>query len=265
MSFVNIDITPFGRLCHAVLFYLLRSVYTETQSNSSHRISSFKKQYIKLNLDIDLNKNITYTPVIYNCTCFYCSHSELSNLGRCDKSECKCDECKLMEKKYPDVKNTKFSFKFHEFIYGKQIGSFTERDNSPEFWRSHWGYNFSPFRIAQHILKCHNIYLVDHTLYGKKLHAFIWFAPPPINHKVYYWHHHNVISDIKQKNKLSVDKLDDNFFKMRNNLKKLYTTLIEESNFTMLFITSSMTSQFVNNDVIWFSHHYTNIPLKFIF
>lgn len=170
-----------------------------------------------------------------------------------------------MEKEYPDVKNTKFSFKFHEFIYGKQIGSFTERDNSPEFWRSHWGYNFSPFRIAQHILKCHNIYLVDHTLYGKKLHAFIWFTPPPKNHKVYYWHQHNVISGIRQKNKLSWDELVDNFFEMYKNFKKLYDTLIAQTKHTRIYITSSMTSQLVNDSVIWSAHHYTNIPLNFIF
>ncbi len=56
-------------------------------------------------------------------------------------------------------------FSVDTFFYGlKQISSdFKDRINTPSFWRNHWKFDRSPFKVAQAILSQKNIYLVDTT------------------------------------------------------------------------------------------------------
>lgn len=60
----------------------------------------------------------------------------------------------------------------HKLIYGptktiKGKEEFQTRTDEEDFWGKQWGFEYSPFRMAQKVLKDYGLYLVDHTFGGE--------------------------------------------------------------------------------------------------
>lgn len=156
----NKKTSKFGRLCYSILYILIKKAIMQTRGVLI-RLDKNPNAYMKLNTGIKLNNYINYY-----------------------KNDNEGNKIKVIS-----------AFKFHEFLYGKQMSNnFKDRDNTPEFWKSHWEFDFSPFRVAQNILKEFNIYLVDHTLYGDNLHCFMYYQLPEKTYN--YWHQNNNIPNI---------------------------------------------------------------------
>ncbi len=169
------EVTNFGRLCYSVLYILIRNAIMQTRG-VLFRLTKNPNSYMKFNTGMKLNDYVNY----------YDTEDE--------------GEMKIFS-----------SFKFHEFLYGKQLSNnFKDRDNTPEFWKSHWEHDYSPFKVAQNVLKEFNIYLVDHTLYGNHLHSFMYYQLPEKTFD--FWHGNNNIPNINSNDKTN----KFNFKKMYN-------------------------------------------------
>jgi hypothetical protein len=63
-------------------------------------------------------------------------------------------------------------YHIHKLIYGptktvKGKEDFNLRTDDEDFWGKQWGFEYSPFRMAQKVLKDFGLYLVDHTFSGE--------------------------------------------------------------------------------------------------
>lgn len=168
--------TPFGRLCFAVLYHLIKS-FIHNKKNYTFEVQSGIKTEFKLDLYkpsyiLNYADNIMY------------------------KAEFKDGE-------YEDkVLETINSFKcfYHELFYGKMLNSdFNQRDNSPEFWLKNWKYSCSPFRIAQIILKQFNFYLVDNTVSDEKFDICVYLELPKLNNNLNVFHKNYLIPNVTKK------------------------------------------------------------------
>ncbi len=77
-------------------------------------------------------------------------------------------------------------YHYHKFLYGivKKVNEkedFNQRINDEAFWKTQWGFEYSPFRIVQKLLKEQGIYMVDHTFKGKTPFIYIYRCLPDRN------------------------------------------------------------------------------------
>jgi hypothetical protein len=93
----------------------------------------------------------------------------------------KFDYYRVHFNKYHEVFSVKFGseedahvkkYHVHKLIYGptrivKGKEEFHMRTDDEDFWGKQWGFEYSPFRMAQKMLKDHGLYLVDHTFGGE--------------------------------------------------------------------------------------------------
>ena len=94
---------------------------------------------------------------------------------------------------------TEKKYHYHKLMYGpmKTIrgkDEFKSRTDDEAFWLSQWGFEYSPFRVVQKILKDHGLYLVDHTFSGQVPFVYIYkYLPPRGVIKTIPWHgYHNI-------------------------------------------------------------------------
>jgi len=185
--------TVFGKLCYNLLYYILHLILIKIDG-SYRDISngSIKSINFNLNLDDDI---FTYHRIA-SCICSECRSNPQPN------GICRCTRCIQPGKK------SFYKHRIHELIYGekptfkfggKYVTNYKIRNNSPDFWLKHWSYAFSPFRVAQSILHKLNMYLVDYTVYGNVLNAYVLFQLPYIPKSINFWHKHHLIPGISKK------------------------------------------------------------------
>lgn len=172
------------------MYNILHSIQIEIDG-SYREISNGSLKSINLNLKLD--DNIVTYHHIASCICSKCRHEPKSN------GICGCIMCFQPEKK------SYYKHRVHELIYGKMLifndngNTFTHyemRNNKPSFWLKHWGFAFSPFRVAQSILRKFNMYLVDYTTSGIILDACVLFQLPYTCKSITFWHKHDLIPGV---------------------------------------------------------------------
>jgi len=173
------------------LFHILHSIQIEIDG-SYRSISIGTKKSIEFNLNL-ADDIVTYHEFA-SCFCYDCCDNNRRN------GICRCTKC------YQPEKKSFYKYRIHELIYGEKlifndengntVTNYKIRNNSPAFWLKHWGYAYSPFRVAQSILRKLNIYLVDYTAYGDILNAVVFFYLPRNFKSVDFWHKHHLIPGV---------------------------------------------------------------------
>ena len=96
-------------------------------------------------------------------------------------------------------------FKIHELLYGPLFNldgkeDFCTRFDDPKFWKNQWGFNFSPFRVVQKLLKDNGLYFVDHTHKGNIPFLYLYRQLPArdvVKNKP--WHNYYIIPELNKK------------------------------------------------------------------
>ena len=96
-------------------------------------------------------------------------------------------------------------FKIHELLYGPLFNldgkeDFCTRFDDPKFWKNQWGFNFSPFRVVQKLLKDNGLYFVDHTFKGNIPFLYLYRQLPArdvVKNKP--WHNNYIIPELNKK------------------------------------------------------------------
>jgi hypothetical protein len=86
------------------------------------------------------------------------------------------------------------SYAVHKFLYGLEkdvngVKDFHQRIDNEKMWSNHWPFEYSPFRMAQKVLKDYGLYLVNHTFSGDTPFLYVYKYLPKrgvINRKP--WH-----------------------------------------------------------------------------
>ncbi len=148
--------TNYGQLCYCILYTLLRKVFEHSKY--------IKDNNTVINLQFESHlSEVIRIPYCYNDT----------------------------------IKKQENEFKLHTLLYGSQIeDKYTYRNNTKEFWASHWGFSCSPIRAAQNILSNVGAYLSDNTtLSDRHLKLSIFFIDSNKNNQE-LWHKNNTFRNI---------------------------------------------------------------------
>ena len=119
----------------------------------------------------------------------------------------KYDENFQIDAKPQDVVVTSgfVKFQIHELLYGPLLNldgkaDFCTRFDDPKLWKNQWGFNFSPFRVVQKLLKDNGLYLVDHTYNGNIPFIYLYRQLPArdvVKNKP--WHNNYSIPELNKK------------------------------------------------------------------
>jgi hypothetical protein len=119
----------------------------------------------------------------------------------------KYDDCFQIDAKPQDAETTSglVKFQIHELLYGPLFNldgkeDFCTRFDDPKFWKNQWGFNFSPFRVVQKLLKDRGLYFVDHTHKGNTPFLYLYRQLPARDVvKKKPWHNNYTIPELNKK------------------------------------------------------------------
>ena len=104
-----------------------------------------------------------------------------------------------------DMASDHVKFQIHELLYGPLFNldgkeDFCTRFDDPKFWKNQWGFNFSPFRVVQKLLKDKGLYFVDHTHKGNIPFLYLYRQLPARDVvKKKPWHNNYTIPELNKK------------------------------------------------------------------
>jgi hypothetical protein len=137
---------------------------------------------IKMSNTVNDQSNIKSEPTYFGQACLLFIFNLLNRvIETVNSSDSKFDYYRVPFNKYHEVFSVKFGtdndahvkkYHVHKLIYGptkvvKCKEEFQLRTDEEDFWAKQWGFEYSPFRMAQKMLKDHGLYLVDHTFGGE--------------------------------------------------------------------------------------------------